>query len=76
MDDPVYMLEFGWHSYVIVDDTHGAADSKYRAKTVDAVGFGGADTPQEAILSLCESLRQTADTIEAALVKKERDERT
>ncbi len=71
MFEPAYVLKFAWDSYVVVDDTHGICDTKYRAKTVDPIGFGGGDTPQEAILSFCESLREVADEIEKELIQKE-----
>lgn len=64
-------LEFYLDNHVIVDDTQGASDQNYRAKTEEPVGFGGGDTPRGAILSLCESLREAADEIEKQLFRRE-----
>ncbi len=72
MSDPAYVLKFDWDNRVIVDETHGTCDDKYHARVLDPVGLGGGDTPQEAILSLCESLREAADDIEKKLVQEER----
>lgn len=69
MPEP-FVLKFSWDSHVVVTNTHGASDHKFSAQPVDAVGLGGGDTPVEAVLSLCESLRAVADEIEANVVRQ------
>lgn len=71
MSNPAYVLKFHWDNRVTVNETPGLCDDRYYARILDPVGLGGGDTPQEAILSLCESLREAADDIEKILVQKE-----
>ena len=69
MSEVKYSLKFHHDNHVIVEDTNGTSDALFRAKTVDPVGYGGGHTVYEAVLSLCESLRETADEIESELFR-------
>jgi hypothetical protein len=69
MFDPVFTIQFNSNNYAIVHDTHNSMDVKYSARIVDPVGLGFGDTRREALLSLCESLRSAADSLEAKIIK-------
>jgi hypothetical protein len=66
------ILQFAHSNCVIVYNTHDTCGTLYCANAVDPVGLGHGNTPEEAVLSLCESLRETADEIEANLMKTNR----
>jgi hypothetical protein len=68
-EEPLALIKFGYDSAVVVDFTRGTMDCKLKCSTVDPVGFGVGDTVRETVLSLCNSLRRTADEIEEALEK-------
>jgi len=56
-------------TYLIVYDTHGAADCKYRSMTVDGIGCGGGDDIETAVRTYANSLRRIADEIEKSFDK-------
>ena len=55
------------HITIRIDDTMGCMEDKFRARTVDPVGFGSGDTPAEAARSLVRCIRASADTMEASI---------
>lgn len=68
-------LEFGWQNYVIVEPAKGQIEGerlRLNAQLREDVSFGRGYTREEAILSLCDSLRRTADQIQAALAAEQR----
>lgn len=60
-------LTFQRDNHVVVEDSQGIMDYKYKSKIVDPVAFGVGDTFEEAVLSICSSLRRAADEIERNL---------
>lgn len=62
------ILKYDYDACVIVEETHGEMDHKYRSKLRDGGAFGSGNTPSEAIESLVMDLRRTAEKIEKAAV--------
>lgn len=64
------IIQYGYDLVVIVEDTHGTMNHKYRAKLRDGGGLGSGHTPEEAVQSLVQNMRREADVIEQAAIAK------
>lgn len=64
------VIKYAHESYVKIEETHDTRDWKFTARTTDSCGIGMGDTPLQAVLNLCESLREEAYQIQIAAEKQ------
>lgn len=65
-------IPFGHDNFIIVEDSNGSVNAKFRAKTVESIGFATGNTVPKAARALVASIRRTADEMEAAIDKWEK----
>ena len=64
-------IPFGHDNHIIVEDSHGSMNAKFRSRSVDPIGFAAGNTVPKAARALVASVRRTADEMEAAIDKWE-----
>ena len=60
-------IPFSHDNHIIVEDSHGSMNAKFRAKTLESIGFAAGNTVPKAARALVASIRHTADEMETAI---------
>ncbi len=70
MEDKMVISVGNGRNFIVIEDSMGAMDHKFRSRLTESNGYGSGDTEEEAAMAVVACIRKEADEMEMAIKEK------